>query len=267
MNHMCCIIRDMLPLYLDGMLSEDSVAFVEEHLQGCGACREELEKLKAPDGFPRETPEGDATALKAMKRKWNRRVLLAGILLAAAVLVVLAVGFFAQHWVGTARQGDAAGLTKGAESYLKTEGLHLERTQRRGNYMAALFTDEDGTWYMCEFDRDSVFTDRWRAGGSSGGSDGLAAGEMNDWLSGSPDREAVMIYCGVGLPEEAKWYAFRHDWTTYISPIEEGTVLDVFVVSDSSGVGTMPVLLDAEKEPLVKNSDVADYVLQRDAEP
>ena len=133
--------------------------------------------------------------------------------------------------------------------------------------MAALFTDEDGTWYMCEFDRDSVFTDRWRAGGSSGGSDGLAAGEMNDWLSGSPDREAVMIYCGVGLPEEAKWYAFRHDWTTYISPIEEGMVLDVFVVSDSSGVGTMPVLLDAEKEPLVKNSDVADYVLQRDAEP
>ena len=89
MNHMCCIIRDMLPLYLDGMLSEDSVAFVEEHLQGCEPCREELEKLKAPDGFPRETPERDATALKAMKRKWNRRVLLAGILLAAAVLAGL----------------------------------------------------------------------------------------------------------------------------------------------------------------------------------
>ena len=267
MNHMCCIIRDMLPLYLDGMLSEDSVAFVEEHLQGCGACREELEKLKAPPGVPRPTPDADAPSRKAMKSTWLRRVRLSGTLLAAAVLVVLAVGFFAQHWVGTARQGDAAGLTKGAESYLKTEGLHLERTQRRGNYMAALFTDEDGTWYMCEFDRDSVFTDRWRAGGSSGGSDGITVGEMDDWLFGSPEGEAVMIYCGVGLPEEAKWYAFRHDWTTYISPIEEGMVLDVFVVSDSSGVGTMPILLDAEKEPLAKNSDVADYILQRDAEP
>ena len=264
MNHMCCIIRDMLPLYLDGMLSEDSVAFVEEHLQGCEACREDLEKLKAPDSFSREEPERDAAALKAMKRKWDRRVLLAGILLAAAVLVVLAVGVFARHWVGTARQGDAEGLTKGAESYLKVEGLHLERTHRRGNYMAALFTDEDGTWYMCEFDRDSVFTDRWRANGSSGGSDGLTVGEMNDWLFGSPDGEAVMIYCGVGLPEEAQWYAFRHGGTTYISPIEEGTVLDVFVVSDSSSVGSMAVLLDAEKEPLKKNSDVADDVLQRE---
>ena len=262
MNHMCRVIRDMLPLYLDGMLNEDSVAFVEEHLQGCEACREELEKLKAPDGFPR-----DATALKAMKRKWNRRVLLAGILLAAAVLVVLAVGFFARHWVGTARQGDAAGLTKGAESYLKTEGLHLEMIQRRGGYMAALLTDEGGNWYMCVYERDGVFTDRWRAGGSSGGSDGLVAGEMNDWLFGSPEREAVMIYCGIGLPEEAKWYAFRHDMTTYISSIEGNMVLDVFVVSDSSSIGTMPVLLDAEKEPLVKNSDLADYVLQRDVKP
>ena len=37
MSDRCHIIRDMLPLYLDGMLSEDSVGFVDEHLQGCGA--------------------------------------------------------------------------------------------------------------------------------------------------------------------------------------------------------------------------------------
>ena len=40
--------------------------------------------------------------------------------------------------------------------------------------------------------------------------------------------------------------------------------MDVFVVSDSSSVGSMAVLLDAEKEPLKKNSDVADDVLQRE---
>lgn len=183
--------------------------------------------------------------------KKERRVVLMGILLAAAVLAVLAGSFFARHWVGTARQGDAEGLTKGAESYLKVEGLHLERTQRRSGYMAVLLTDADEAWYMCVYERDSVFTDRWRAGGSSGGSDGITVGEMDDWLFGSPEGEAVMIYCGVGLPEEAKWYAFRHGGTPYISPIEEGMVLDVFVVSDSSSIGTMPVLLDEEKEPLV----------------
>ena len=154
MSDRCHIIRDMLPLYLDGMLSEDSVGFVEEHLQGCGACRGELEKLKAPDAFPRETPERDAAALKAMKRKWNRRVVLLGILLAAAVLAALAGSFFAHHWIGTAREDDAEALAKRAESYLKTESLHLEKTQRRGNYLAALLTDADGRWYMCEYDRD-----------------------------------------------------------------------------------------------------------------
>lgn len=262
MSDRCHIIRDMLPLYLDGLLSEDSVGFVEEHLQGCGACREELEKLKAPDDFPRETPERDAAALKTMKRKWNRRVVLLGILLAAAVLAALAGSFFAHHWIGTAREDDAEALAKRAESYLKTESLHLEKTQRRGNYLAALLTDADGRWYMCEYDRDSVFADRWRANGGISGSDGFTVGEMHDWLFGSP-QEAVMIYCGVGLPEEAKWYAFRNDDITYICPIEGDVILDVFVVSGDD-MGTASILLDEEKEPLKKNSDLVDYVLQRE---
>ena len=241
MSDRCHIIRDMLPLYLDGMLSEDSVGFVEEHLQGCGACREELEKLKAPDDFPRETPERDAAALKTMKRKWNRRVVLLGILLAAAVLAALAGSFFAHHWIGTAREDDAEALAKRAERYLKTA---------------------DGRWYMCEYDRDSVFADRWRANGGSSGSDGFTVGEMHDWLFGSP-QEAVMIYCGVGLPEEAKWYAFRNDDITYICLIEGDVILDVFVVSGGDMV-TASILLDEEKEPLKKNSDLVDYVLQRE---
>lgn len=262
MSDRCRIIQDMLPLYLDGMLSEDSVDFVEEHLQGCEACREELEKLKAPDSFPQETPERDVAALKALKRKWNRRVVLLGVLLAAAVLAALAVSFFAQHWVGTMREDDKEALEKGAESYLKTESLHLMKAQRQGNYMAALLTDADGRWYMCVYERDSVFTDRWRANGGIGGSDGFTVGVMHEWLSGSP-QEAVMIYCGVGLPEEAKWYAFRHGDITCICPIEGEVILDVFVVSGGD-MGTMSILLDEEKEPLKKNSDLVDAVLQRE---
>ena len=110
MSDRCHIIRDMLPLYLDGMLSEDSVGFVEEHLQGCGACREELEKLKAPDDFPRETPERDAAALKAMKRKWNRRVVLLGILLACALLAAVVGALFVGVGAGlSVRAGGASG--------------------------------------------------------------------------------------------------------------------------------------------------------------
>ena len=41
----CEIVRDLLPLYQEGMLSADSVEFLEEHLRTCPACRAEREKV------------------------------------------------------------------------------------------------------------------------------------------------------------------------------------------------------------------------------
>lgn len=42
----CEIIRDLLPLYVDGACSEESRKAVEEHIAGCEACRQELGKMK-----------------------------------------------------------------------------------------------------------------------------------------------------------------------------------------------------------------------------
>ncbi len=42
----CGITRDLLPLYLDDVCSEESREAVEEHLQHCPACRKELEAMK-----------------------------------------------------------------------------------------------------------------------------------------------------------------------------------------------------------------------------
>ena len=49
MRNECNIIRDILPLYADKMVSADTESFVEEHLIGCAECRAELEKLKVAD--------------------------------------------------------------------------------------------------------------------------------------------------------------------------------------------------------------------------
>ena len=39
MKHECSIVRDLLPLYAEGMLSQESTAFVKEHLESCDDCR------------------------------------------------------------------------------------------------------------------------------------------------------------------------------------------------------------------------------------
>ena len=42
----CEIIRDLMPLHLDGLTSEESDQAIKEHLNGCEPCKEILEQMK-----------------------------------------------------------------------------------------------------------------------------------------------------------------------------------------------------------------------------
>ncbi len=44
----CEIIKDLIPLYVDGCCSEESEGAVEEHLKGCSECKKLFEEMKKP---------------------------------------------------------------------------------------------------------------------------------------------------------------------------------------------------------------------------
>ena len=46
----CDVIQDLMPSYVDGILSEDSRALVEEHMGTCQECRKMLEIMKEEQG-------------------------------------------------------------------------------------------------------------------------------------------------------------------------------------------------------------------------
>ena len=46
MNNICSIVRDILPLYLENMVSEDTASFIKEHLEQCPDCCAEFESMK-----------------------------------------------------------------------------------------------------------------------------------------------------------------------------------------------------------------------------
>ena len=79
----CSVIRDLLPLYAEDLASEDSKQVVDEHLADCPDCRKQLEALRTP---PAPAPDG-AAALRAVKKEFRRRRVLAVLL--AALLVFL----------------------------------------------------------------------------------------------------------------------------------------------------------------------------------
>ena len=45
-ERMCNIVKDLLPLYIDDLCSEDSKQMVEEHIKGCDECKRALELMK-----------------------------------------------------------------------------------------------------------------------------------------------------------------------------------------------------------------------------
>ena len=70
----CSIVRDLLPLYAEDMVSEQTARYIEEHLKDCPACRAELDSLKKGSGLgvieAAEPPaaEGVKSFKKLMKR-------------------------------------------------------------------------------------------------------------------------------------------------------------------------------------------------------
>lgn len=59
MNKECAIVQDLLPLYEEELLQEESKKFVEIHLQSCRECRRLAEQSKIP--LPAEVKPGGAS--------------------------------------------------------------------------------------------------------------------------------------------------------------------------------------------------------------
>lgn len=69
----CDIVRDLLPLYHDGVCSEKSRRAVEEHLTGCAACRQVLADMDAPlPEAEKKKTKDDALAVKKIAGEWRR---------------------------------------------------------------------------------------------------------------------------------------------------------------------------------------------------
>ena len=90
----CNIVRDLMPLVLDRVASDESREMVEEHITACGECRKQYEDMKAemPEETRTEFEEDQAQFISAVrkvrKQKRRRRII---ALVTAAVICFLAV--------------------------------------------------------------------------------------------------------------------------------------------------------------------------------
>lgn len=91
----CGIVRDLLPLYLDGVSGEETTAAVEEHLDECEECRKYRDTMKTEEFMSNGNTANEqkaADGLKKVRKKLRIRHILT---IGATMLAVLAaVGLF-----------------------------------------------------------------------------------------------------------------------------------------------------------------------------
>ena len=95
MKNECSYVRDVLPLYLENMVSEETAKFVKEHLENCPECAKEFEDMKA--GKKVEKINNDTQnhleaevlkSMKAIRRRFQKKAFRVGAIIAAVIITI-----------------------------------------------------------------------------------------------------------------------------------------------------------------------------------
>ncbi len=89
----CDVIKDLLPLYVDDVLSADSKTLVDEHLSSCKKCSDYHNKMKSPEKQDTCAISEDKKALKLIRKQLITRRLIT-ILITVICVAALLGGLF-----------------------------------------------------------------------------------------------------------------------------------------------------------------------------
>lgn len=147
MKHQCGIIRDLLPLYHDGVCSAESRGAVDEHLTECNDCSEYYKKLldERENFVVPEIEEHKADSFRAVQRRIKRSVR-AAIFFAAAVLVICLILGMAMIMMSEKSKRiieyDGSNITVS----MKSEGLvaTVRGAWYSGSHVKSVFMEDNG---------------------------------------------------------------------------------------------------------------------------
>lgn len=87
MKYSCEVVKDLMPIYIDNVCSEESREVVKEHMVECEKCREYLSELKSTESIEASVnnfeEEHQVESLKSVKKKMKKRTTI--IVIAAAI--------------------------------------------------------------------------------------------------------------------------------------------------------------------------------------
>ncbi len=102
----CSIAKDLMPLYMDGVLSEETTEVMKDHLEGCENCRNEYEIMEQEWYLPStvKLQEENKKMLKELKSQIKRKRILTGVVAVFLAAMVFASGYLVYENVGAVHE-------------------------------------------------------------------------------------------------------------------------------------------------------------------
>ena len=230
-NVPCSVIQDLLPLYCDGVCSEESKKLVQAHIADCETCAEELCLMNAP--MAAAEAEQEVQTARAASRAWKKnrhRGLRTGILLTVLLALAAAAVLLGLRYGKTNSPEDLDKIGKMLESEYKTAHIEIRGMVQKGDYLAVSGCDGDRLWHLGIFKRDAVFSRRWVY---SGGLIRVKPGNLANWNYETPEGGTILVCFGAELPQGITGYQFSNSGVTYTCSVTGDSVLDFFFMPDT----------------------------------
>lgn len=98
----CSIAKDLLPLYIEGILSEETAQVVEMHLQTCESCKKDFEIMRQDFVFPSapKIQEENEKILKELKHQLKIKRILTAVVTVFVTIAVIISGYMVYTNVG-----------------------------------------------------------------------------------------------------------------------------------------------------------------------
>lgn len=208
-NYPCDIIKDLLPGYIDGLLSETGTRAVKEHLEGCAACRKIFEEMaEGPGKEPEEREKLVLDGFKKIHQRTRRLKMTAGAA-AGLLFLFLLSGFLRIYVLGTPVSTEAISLEDiSYEEEMDTLGVN-------GKVNWAGYRISKVTWEADEENDSQINILVY-------GAETLPfQQEQTDWSVSIPDMKGKTAY--LACPPYDRWqiYDWRQDHYEIMAELED----------------------------------------------
>lgn len=92
----CAVIQDILPLYVDEVISDETRELIDEHLKHCERCHQEVRTMTQDLTIPIEK---EAPLIQSLKKKWrNKKLIVSSLSILLTALVIFGGNYFIFHY-------------------------------------------------------------------------------------------------------------------------------------------------------------------------